>query len=60
MHRRWIKKSIVINQINERARQIVIKRIYGYFFYNISKILGVLENFAKVIDVRAKENIRIY
>lgn len=59
------EKNIIINRINEilndfdeRTRQIVIKRIYGYSFYDISKIFGISENSARVIDFRAKERIR--
>ncbi|MGO3751672.1 MAG: RNA polymerase sigma factor [Peptoniphilaceae bacterium] len=59
-----IKKEVtkkilsILDRETERAKQIVLMRIKGYSFYEISKKYDISESSARVIDFRTKKKIR--
>ncbi len=53
--------SKVLNLLDaqpEKHRQVVLKRINGFSFYEIANQLGISENSARVIDFRTKKKIK--
>ena len=48
----------LLEQEPERNRNIVLMRLDGYSFYEISQKYGISESSARVIDFRTKDKLR--
>ena len=48
----------LINKEPERTKNVMLKRLEGYSFYEIGEMFGISENSARVIDFRGKTKIR--
>ena len=48
----------LINKESERTKNVMLKRLEGYSFYEIGEMFGISENSARVIDFRGKTKIR--
>ena len=59
-HRQEIIRRIyrLLEQEPERTRNIVLMRLDGYSFYEISQKYGISESSARVIDFRTKDKLR--
>ena len=59
-HRQEIIQRIyrLLEQEPERTRNIVLMRLDGYSFYEISQKYGISESSARVIDFRTKDKLR--
>ena len=59
-HRQEIIRRIyrLLEQELERTRNIVLMRLDGYSFYEISQKYGISESSARVIDFRTKDKLR--
>lgn len=59
-HRQEIIRRIyrLLEQESERTRSIVMMRLDGYSFYEISQKYGISESSARVIDFRTKDKLR--
>ena len=59
-HRQEIIRRIyrLLEQEPERTRSIVMMRLDGYSFYEISQKYGISESSARVIDFRTKDKLR--
>ena len=49
---------MLLDKEEKRTRDIVLMRIEGYSYYEISQINNISEGSARVIDFRAKKKIR--
>ena len=60
----YLSKSIteriyaLLDQESERTQKIVLMRLEGFSFYEISAAVGISESSARVIDFRTKTKIR--
>ena len=48
----------LINKEPERIKNVMLKRLEGYSFYEIGEMFGISESSARVIDFRGKAKIR--
>jgi RNA polymerase sigma-70 factor (ECF subfamily) len=60
-----VKKEIIsriqslLQEKDERARQVVTMRVHGYSYCEIASRIGITENSARVLDFRTKNFIRM-
>lgn len=48
----------IINNEPERTQKVILMRLEGFLYYEISEQVGISESSARVIDFRAKEKIK--
>ncbi|MGL4819581.1 MAG: RNA polymerase sigma factor [Bacilli bacterium] len=49
---------VLLEEVDERAKAIVLQRINGYSYYEIATVHGISEGSARIIDFRTKKRVK--